>query len=636
MNLQLFILPLAVLGMSASFTTAQAKKSSATQKLADFLPADRYPTAKDRTVSPGNTTYYLDPQHGKNDNSGLEKSSAWKTFSAVNAILLAPGDRVEIVTPGRFDETLMLMGAGSAENPVVVSFAKGRYDLFREYAAKVKYHISNTNSDPYTPKAIGLYFKDASHFKIEGGGAQLFFRGKMIEVCIDNSKNITINNLHLDYHRPTVSEFTALSVSEKSAIIEIHKDSTYKLNNGRITWIGEGWELKLDRYSQEHDPMLNKTWRTGRGLMNGYKAEQLDGRKLKLTFPKKTPFTAGHTYQHRNAFRDCVGVFQVHSKDILWTHSGLHFLHGMGVVSQFTENITFDHVQIAPRKESGRTCAAWADMLHFSGCKGQITIKNVTFSGANDDAINVHGTHLAIMDNPEANKVLVAFKHRQTFGFQPFFKGDEIEFIRQATLTPYSSNKVVDVERKNDKEFLLTLEKPAPDNIAKNDAIENVTWTPDVKVSHCKIYNIPTRGFLLTTRGKVVIENNYFHRTRMPAILIEDDARGWFESGYVTDMLIQKNQFFECAPIHISPKTKKHIPGECVHSNIRIIDNTFITTQPNIVSAQSVKNLTVTNNHVKIRGDEKLEDARKKLVHHQDCTGVKVEANQIELHYQGK
>jgi hypothetical protein len=124
------------------------------------------------------------------------------------------------------------------------------------------------------------------------------------------------------------------------------------------------------------------------------------------------------------------------------------------------------------------------------------------------------------------------------------------------------------------------------------------------------------RGFLLTTRGKVNIENNTFHRCSMSAILIEDDAEGWFESGPVRDMLIRGNTFLGCG-IDINPQTRSAKPEEPVHENIRITDNWFDGAG---VSAKSVKGLSVTGNRspggtIQIRLDP-------------TCTGTKVEDNE--------
>ena len=76
-----------------------------------------YPSAEDRTRSPGHTTYYIDPANGNDSHSGLGPTLAWRTFDPINHLLLAAGDRVEVMSPGSFDQTLMLTGAGTAEAP---------------------------------------------------------------------------------------------------------------------------------------------------------------------------------------------------------------------------------------------------------------------------------------------------------------------------------------------------------------------------------------------------------------------------------------------------------------------------------------------------------------------------------------
>ena len=104
--------------------------------------------------------------------------------------------------------------------------------------------------------------------------------------------------------------------------------------------------------------------------------------------------------------------------------------------------------------------------------------------------------------------------------------------------------------------MLLQLENSLPTDIRENDVLENVTWTPEVEIRGCTVRHIPTRGFLITTRRPVLVEDNDFHATQMPGILIENDASGWFESGCVRDMLIRNNRFHDCGEpaIHINPR----------------------------------------------------------------------------------
>jgi len=553
-----------------------------------------YPSEECRKTSPGNTTYYIDPADGNDSNSGLRENLAWRTFSRINHLLLSAGDRVKITSPGSFDQTLMLMGAGTAKAPVEINFAPGRYDFYTTKAFKRKYQISNTNGDPDSAKAIGILLAGAKHFRVSGPGAYIFYRGKMIEVCIDSCENISISDLHFDYHRPTVSEFSVAAVGDDYVDLEIHKDSQYTIENGQIIWKGEGWDYKTG-LTQELDLRTNEVWRR-RDPLKAMKLEEI--RPFLIRGRGKHNMKPQRVYQIRNTRRDCAGVFTRRSSNITWKNVRFQFLHGMGLVNQFSENLTFDTVAIAPDKASGRTTAAWADCIQVSGCKGKLLVKNCIFSGAHDDAINIHGTYLRVVERISDKQIKVRFMHAQTFGFMAFNPGDEIEFVRWDSLKTYGPNRVIDAQLLNPKELLLTLDTPVPLEFKQNDAVENVTWTPEVEIRGCTVSRIPTRGFLITTRRKVLVEDNDFLSTHMSAILLGGDAKGWYESGCIRDMTIRKNRFIRCAEPVININPQNSAVNDAVHQNIRIEGNEFVLAGTRMVRAKSTKGLSVTGNTI--------------------------------------
>ena len=117
----------------------------------------------------------------------------------------------------------------------------------------------------------------------------------------------------------------------------------------------------------------------------------------------------------------------------------MHYMHGLGIVSQYTENITMDRVKCAPRPDSGRLLAASADMMHFSGCKGKVIIDSCYFAGAQDDPVNVHGTNLRALEKIDAQTLKLRFMHGQSYGFNAYFKGDTVAFVRAATMERFAS-----------------------------------------------------------------------------------------------------------------------------------------------------------------------------------------------------
>jgi hypothetical protein len=550
------------------------------------------PCSGERRPSPGRTTYHIDPLAGDDQHSGLARDAAWQSFEPVNRLTLAAGDRVEIVAPGPFEHTLALAGTGSAAEPVEIRFAPGRYDFHPARAARVAYQISNTNDEPDAAKAVAILLAGAKHFRLSGPGASVVCRGKMIEVSIDGCEDVVVSGLAFDYHRPTVSEFSVAAVGEAGADLAIHADSAYSIENGKLTWLGEGWS-ETTGLAQELDPSTGIVQRR-RDPLVGLEFEEV--RPFLLRARGKHDMRAGRVYQIRNTRRDCAGVFVRRSRDITWRNVTFRFLHGMGLVHQFSENLTFDSVTIAPDPAGGRTTAAWADCLHVSGCKGRVRVLNTVFSGAHDDAINIHGTYLRVAGKISDHQLKLRFMHPQTFGFMAFNPGDEIELLRSDTMAAYASNRVRDARLESPKEMLLTLADPLPDALGPEDVVENVTWTPEVEIRGCKVSHIPTRGFLIATRRRILVEDNEFTATRMSAIQVDADARNWFESGCVRDMTIRGNRFIRCGEPVIDIHPRNPAPNPSFHRNIRIENNSFVLRGSRAVAAKSTRGLSVTGN----------------------------------------
>ena len=551
--------------------------------------------------SPGNTTYLIDPVKGNDANPA---GRPWRSFGRLNAVRLAPGDTV-IIAAGRQTETFKPSGTGTAENPVVIRFEPGIHTIGMQDVIRMPMFISNS-MDSTDPQPIGMLLQNVRNFRLEGGGVTgpgkttILYDGRMTQILNDHAENITFTGLVFDLKRPTVSEFRVIESGPAAAVIRIAEGSDYAVEKGKFVWKGDWGQGRL--LVQEAVPEEGRCWRAK--MPRGWDSDgqqqatatELGPRMIRLEYPAEgTGLTKDHQYQFRHALRDRVGVHNSRSKDIVFRDCDFHALTGMGLVSQFTENIIYQRVNVVPPEGTLRTCAAWADIFHFSNCKGRILVDSCRLSGMQDDALNCHGTHLRIVGKPAENQLMMRFMHKQTYGFAAYQAGDEIAVISKDKLREYDGNprrKVTAVERVNDKDWLLTLDGPAPE-FKKDDVLDNITWYPELIATNNHISMDPVRGFLITTRGKVLVENNTFHRTALPGILIEDDASGWFESGPIRDLLIRNNRFVGCG-ISINPHTRSDNPEEPVHENIRIENNQF--TEGGGISARNVKGLSITGN----------------------------------------
>jgi hypothetical protein len=584
-----------------------------------------YPSQDQLIASPGNSSYFVDPVRGDDANPGTKADQAWKSIAKPNALRLAPGDQVTIA-PGLHAETLKPSGGGTAEKPVIIQFAPGRHEFGVDGALRRPYFVSNSNDHPTLPRPIGILLENVRHLRLQGGGVSgerktdIVFTGRMIEFVNDHAEDIVYAGLTFDLQRPTVSEFRVAEVEPNRVVIQIAEGSTYAIENGKFRWtgdIGPGWTMAQQATLED-----GRCWRMGEwNPFTTAQAEDLGDRKVRLTYKSgRMDMVKGHQYQFRNVERDTVSAHNNRSRDLVFRDCRFYMLPGMGIVSQFTEDLTFQRVNVMPPEGTLRTCAAWADGFHFSGCRGEILVDECRFSGMQDDPINVHGTHLRIMAKTGENQVLLRFVHGQTYGFAAFQPGDEVAVVSHASLRERPENphrKVTAIAPKPDdksgKEWLLTLDGPVP-AFDTNDVIDNITWYPNFTARNCHVTMDSCRGFLITTRGKVLVEGNKFNRCAMPGILIEDDAEGWFESGPVRDMTIRNNSFIGCG-IEINPQNKPAKAEEPVHENIRIEGNFF---DGSGVSAKSVKGLTIINNR---------STSGKIPVRSNACTDVKTENN---------
>ncbi|MBE6813357.1 MAG: right-handed parallel beta-helix repeat-containing protein [Ruminococcaceae bacterium] len=460
------------------------------------------------------------------------------------------------------------------------------------------YFCTNTakkEENPLGERDTPMYLFNKKNITIDGNGAAVIIHGKMTPFVFDRCENITVRNLKVDYAVPTMTEFTVLSNRDGVCEIAVNPACLFRVDGNDLYWCGETakngspyWENRCNapkRFVKVYDPVAQNCRDFRREDLTFTRIEQVDAHILRVTLQdKNADFVPGHIFQTRNIIRDQSGSLFQRCKNLYFENLRICFMHGLGMVSQFCENVTFCNCDFTPAE--GRTIASTADFFQFSGCKGNITVDGCKAHGAQDDYINAHGTHLQIVEADNArNSLTVRFMHPETWGLQAFEKGDEIAFIRWDTLIPYAENTVRSYEKLNDTDICLYLEKPLPDGIVLGkDAVENVTWSPSLYVYNCDFGVTAGRGILCTVRGEVIIENNRFYHLWGPALLVEDDCNFWFESGLTNHITFRNNTVIGCnygqicpdgAVICYSPKVMNPAGTAPVHGKLTLTGNTF-------------------------------------------------------------
>ena len=459
------------------------------------------------------------------------------------------------------------------------------------------YFCSNTakkDENPTGKRFTAIFIKGKKDIVIDGNGAKILVHGKMTPILLDRCENITIKNLEIDYARPTMSEFSVISEENDEYVIRINAECLFEIQDNTLYWLGEKkksgeyyWRdtnSGAKRYIKRYDPETKLSYDFNRDDLSFKKIEQIDSTTLKVKLINKSiKLPVGSVFQSRTITRDQTGGLIERCKNIKFENLRVKFMHGLGIVSQYTENISFINCNLTPAY--GRTITSTADFFQFSGCKGNIIIDNCVAWGAHDDYVNVHGTHLRIVEaDYNNNKILVRFMHPESWGFQAFDISDTIDFIKWDTLIPYYSLKVVGFKKINDTDIELLLDGKLPEIEVNKDVVENATYTPNLYVRNCYFGQNSARGILCTTRGEVIIENNTFENLWGPALLIEDDCNFWFESGYTTNIIFRNNTVINCdyhvtwegAPvIRYSPKVLREKVDTFVHGKLTVENNVF-------------------------------------------------------------
>ena len=508
----------------------------------------------------------------------------------------------------------------SVKNSDTVTLEKKIYDVRQDDSFEFEgYYCSNTakiDENPNGLRRVAVYLKNKKNITIDGNGATILVHGKMTPLLFDGCENITVSNLTVDYACPTMSEFTVLSNDGGECVFRINDECLFRLEDNEIIWQGEDgadgkpyWEhgcTANKRHVKLHNPETKLNRDFNRNNLALESAELIGESMLKVRLKnREVSLPAGSVIQTRSIVRDQTGSFFERCKNLVFEDCRVMFMHGLGMVSQFCEDVAFKKCDFTPKE--GRTVASTADFFQFSGCRGNLIIDSCKAGGAHDDYINVHGTHLQIVDFDGEKNITVRFMHPESWGFQAFEAGDEVDFIKWNTLIPFGTAKVTAYERLNDTDIRLTLDGEIPPIELCRDVVENKSWTPNLYVRNCDFGPTSGRGILCTTRGEVIIENNRFNKLWGPALLIEDDCNFWFESGYTTNVVFRNNvvscceyaAMWEGSPvIRCTPKVMDENSKAFVHGKLTVTGNKFVNppTGSHMILLEHMREAVITDN----------------------------------------
>lgn len=520
------------------------------------------------------------------------------------------------IVPGK-DVTLevnQLIESIGDEKDVTLAFPKGQYDFYPDNAVEKYRYVANHDNGL---KRMAFPLFGARNITIDGGGSLFMFHGRIVPFTIESTRGVTLKNFTIDFIRPFHAELNVVKSDAVTGSFSVETDIEkypYSIVNGSVLF---------DRYNQQDpigsnivfDPKTRSPiFNTNQYRVNGDTAKvtaEGPGR-FRIDNAAKTPPPVGSVlivYGVHPTSRLVPGIHVTNSKNLKIDTVTVHEAGGMALIAERTENIHLDHFTVTSGED--RLVATRADATHFIGCKGTIKMENSILEHMLDDGINVHGAYVNIEEYLGEKQFLASISHFQQLGFVFGEVGDKVAILSRETVLPFFETSITEVKALNDKRFLVTLaEVPTviPDGPL---SLENLTWHPDVILRNNHIRENRARSALITTKGKVVIENNYFN-SQMHGILIEGDNKFWYESGAVQDVTIRKNTFVNSGfgggaayPLYASPMlTEQQHTGEGhYHRNINFTGNKLVSFNGLIAFARSVDGLNISNNTIEFAND---------------------------------
>lgn len=482
---------------------------------------------------------------------------------------------------------------------------EGTYRATPNYASEKYVFVSNNDAGL---KAFLFDLSGVENLEIEGNNSEFILEGFICPFLLDHSKNITIKDLKIDYKRPFHSEGKIVGSGKDYIDLTFSEQFPYEVKDGLLRFKDQkgtiypyGSLLEFNPVRKETEFKVFDKWLWKSPL----KAAQLENGVVRLL--EEGVVGTNDNVLVFGASNRLIPAFTISdSENVLLSNIDIYHCGGMGVIAQRVGNIELNKVSVSPRPDGGRIVSATADATHFVNCWGYLKMIDCLFENQKDDATNIHGIYAVIDQIISPTEIIVRLKHRQQYGFDFIKKGMTLEFEDSRSLISMGTRKVADVKRLNKETTYVSFTEAIPAEAKLKDPVANIDHFPEVLIEGCTIQNNRARGLLIGSRGKVVINNNYFH-TPGSAILFEGDGYYWYEQSGVRDVTITNNVFDNCnfgndtwgiGCIGVGTRVDKDREMSRYHRNIKVQNNLFKIFDPCIAYLYCVDGFTFKDNTI--------------------------------------
>lgn len=369
-------------------------------------------------------------------------------------------------------------------------------------------------------------------------------------LLINNSENVQINNVHIDYkYSPTLAgTITDYSKEDLTITIEVPEE----LHETVVKYL-DGSDLGSTLHSFiEYSVFTNAPKEKGNILIrnegmfedvtiinNG--GESLDKIIVKFNEGYRTSFKTprindkvalGFAMYGNN------GIGVQNSKNIYIESSGIYTAPGMGLVASNSENIYINKFEIKLIKE--RLMTTTADGMHLVHMLGDVKVTNSIIENTHDDALNIKSGYYYSLSSTDAQTKTLTLSRKTSSTPLPRV-GDIIEIYGADDFDFRDRFTVVSVTGTEALMKVVVKERIAGSIDWTNAVATNVSFSPKFVFKNNIVRNKRNRGILVQVRD-ALIENNYFENVGHGSISVHSSLDIFNEATMPDNTIIRNNK----------------------------------------------------------------------------------------------
>ncbi|MEJ7828754.1 MAG: hypothetical protein WKF91_11175, partial [Segetibacter sp.] len=284
-----------------------------------------------------------------------------------------------------------------------IMFEKGTYNFYDDKAFEKFCFISNHDNGPRKTAFPILSF---NNLEIDGNGSLFKFHGQIIPFIIENSSNIKIKNLSIDWDRTFHSEMLVVATDtlNRSIDLRISPDYPYQIQDEKLVFIRKNYEHSIETgiywdpktqavaynasnyspikpfkgtyvtYNPAPETLLYEPFvvnRNNNEMPLVTKAMQLEPGLVRLSNLKENLPKVGWIYVckgYNTKNRLVPGIRVLSCENMSFENVNVHHAGGMGLIVEKSKNIHLNGFNVKRSDRHNRMLTTTADATHFVGC----------------------------------------------------------------------------------------------------------------------------------------------------------------------------------------------------------------------------------------------------------------------------